>query len=89
MALGATPWQVLRLLLAESVGVVAFGLAIGMLRAGGAARLIGSMLYGISGTHPATYGLVLVAVGTVATVASFLPARRALAVNPLAALRQE
>ena len=89
MALGATPWQVLRLLLAENGGVVGFGLGIGMLGAAGAARLLGSMLYGISATHPATYGLVLVVVGTVAAVASLLPARRALAVNPLAALRQE
>ncbi len=89
MALGATPWQVLRLLVADNGAVVAFGLAIGLAGSVGATRLLGSMLYGISPTHPATYGLVLSVVGVVAALASLLPARRALALNPLAALRQE
>ena len=75
VALGATPWQVLRLLMAENGGVVGFGLVIG---AGGgvrrAARLLGSMLYGVSATDPGAYALVLVVVGAVAGAASMLPA---------------
>ena len=89
MALGATPWQVLRLLLAENGTVVGFGLVTGLLASLIAARLLGSMLYGISATHPATYALVLAVVGIVAGAASVLPARRALGVNPVTALRQD
>jgi predicted permease len=89
VALGATPGQVLRLLLAEQSGIVGFGLITGLAAAFGAARLLGSMLYGVSAFNPAAYALVLVIVGVVAATAGMLPARRALRVNPVTALRQD
>lgn len=89
VALGATPWQVLRLLVAENGGIVIIGLAAGTLAAFGASRLLASMLYGVNATDPATYAAVMLVVGGVAVAASLLPAGRALRVDPMAALRQE
>jgi len=89
VALGATPWQVLRLLLIENGNIVALGLAIGLGAAMAATRLLGSMLYAISPTDAATYGTVLATVGLVAAAACVVPASRALRVDPVAALRQD
>ncbi len=89
VALGATPWQVLKPLLTEHGVVVCAGLAVGTAGALLATRLLDSMLYGISATHPGTYVLVIAVVGGVATLASVLPASRATRVNPIAALRQD
>jgi predicted permease len=89
VALGATPWQVLRPLLTEHGGVVCLGLMVGMAGALAVTRLLGTLLYGINATHPGTYALVLAVVGVVAVGASVLPASRALQVNPVAALRQD
>lgn len=89
VALGATPWQVLRLLLAENGNIVALGLVIGMGAAMGATRLLRSMLYAISATDAVTYGGVLAVVGVVAAAACLVPASRALRVDPVTALRQD
>jgi putative ABC transport system permease protein len=89
VALGATRWQILRPLLTEHGTVVCLGLAVGIVAALSVTRLLGSMLYGISATHPGTYALVIAIVGAVAALASVLPASRALRVNPVAALRQD
>lgn len=89
IALGATPGQVLRLLVAENGRIIAVGLLVGTLSALGTSRLLGSMLYGVRATDPATYGLVVLVVSCVAAVASVLPASRALRVDPMTALRQE
>jgi predicted permease len=89
VALGATPVQILRLLIGESGRVVALGLAAGIAGALAAARLLASMLYGVSATDPATFLLVPAAVAALAITASCLPALRALRVNPVAALRHE
>ena len=89
VALGATPWQILRPLLAEYGVVVCLGLAVGIVTALSVTRLLGSMLYGISATHPGTYALVIVILVTAAALASVLPASRAMRVNPVSALRQD
>ena len=89
MALGATPWQVLRPLLTEHGMVVCLGLVAGLAAALSVTRLLGSMLYGISATHPGTYALVTVIVGSVAAFASVVPASRALRVDPVSVLRQD
>jgi predicted permease len=89
VALGATPWQVMRLLVAENGTVVVAGLTVGLLAAAAASRLLGSLLYGVSGTHPATYLLVFTAVGIVAGMACIVPAKRALSVSPVVALRHD
>ena len=89
VALGATSWQVLRPLLTEHGTVVCLGLLVGIAAALSVTRLLGSMLYGVTATHPGTYALVVAIVGTVAALASVLPATRALRINPVAALRQD
>jgi predicted permease len=89
MALGATPWQVVRPLLAEHGGIVVLGLLAGMAAALPATRLLGTMLYGIPPTDAATYALVMLLVAGVAVFASVLPASRGLRVDPVTALRQD
>ena len=89
MALGATPSQVLRLLLAENGSVVAIGLASGAAAALVITRLLESMFYGISATDIVTYAGVMGIVGAVAVIASVLPASRALRVDPVSALRTD
>ncbi len=89
MALGALPAQVLRMILRESLGLVAFGLVLGFAGAYGAGRLVQSMLFDLSPADPLTYGSVALILIAVALLASLLPARRAARVDPMSALRQE
>jgi putative ABC transport system permease protein len=89
VALGATSLDVMRLVLVEALALAAAGLAIGLLAAFAATRLITTLLFGVAPTDPATFGsIAAVLVGT-ALVASYLPARRATRVDPMAALRRE
>jgi predicted permease len=89
IALGATPAGVRSLVLRGGLGVVGLGIAIGL--AGGfiATRLMSKMLFGISAVDPATYATVAALLLGVALAASYVPARRATQVDPMAALRYE
>jgi predicted permease len=89
MALGARPTQVLRLVLRESVTLVALGTVLGLAGAYAASRTLGSMLFGLSPGDLPTYAAAAVGLAAVALGASLLPARRATRVDPLAALRAE
>jgi predicted permease len=89
VALGATPWQVLRPLVSENGAVVILGLVAGALASLGTGRLLQSMLYGVTPTDLSTFGIVALIVGVVAVVAGVLPATRALRVDPMTALRQD
>jgi predicted permease len=89
VALGARSGQVLALLAREGGRVILAGIVLGLLAAWGSTRLLTSMLYGISATDPATFLVVPAAVGVIALVASWIPAARALGINPVAALRHE
>ena len=88
-ALGATPRHITRLVVAQSAGVVAVGLAVGLVAAFGATRLLRSLLYGVGTTDLITFASVTVFLGAVALFASYLPARRATRVDPMVALRTE
>jgi putative ABC transport system permease protein len=88
-ALGATPRHITRLVVAQSAGVVAVGLAVGLAAAFGATRLLRSLLYGVGTTDLITFASVTVFLGAVALFASYLPARRATRVDPMVALRTE
>jgi len=65
------------------------GLGIGVVGAFAGARWLGSLLYGVAPRDPLTFGAVALALGVVALVASWLPARRAMRVEPSEALRTE
>jgi predicted permease len=89
MALGAQPTRVLRMVLSESLAVVAVGVVMGLGCAALATQVIASVLYGLTTSDPLTYGAVAALFGAVAAVASLLPARRAARIDPVIALRSE
>jgi len=89
MALGASERDVLGLVLWDGLIVIGAGLAIGLLLAAAASRVIAAFLYGVGATDPLTFVIVPLLLGTVALVASYVPARRAVKVDPLVALRYE
>lgn len=90
MALGATPARVLRVVLGESMRVVGIGVAIGLALAMGATRPLASFLSSrVSVTDPVTLAAVVVVLGITGLAAAFVPARRALRVDPMTALRYE
>lgn len=89
LAMGATAGEVLRLIVRQGMVPVAAGLAIGGVAALGLSRLMTSMLFEIRPTDPATYLGVAAMLGVAALVSCYLPARRALRIDVVAALRKE
>jgi putative ABC transport system permease protein len=89
MALGAQRTQMLGMVLRQSLTVVLLGLGIGLLAAVAATRLLGSMLYGVGANDLFTYAAVVFLLGAAALLASYIPARRAMKVDPMIALRYE
>jgi predicted permease len=89
MALGADPREVLRLILGQGLKLVSFGLAIGLLASFLLTRALSSQLFGVTPADPPTYLAVVILLLGVALVACYLPARRAMKVDPLVALRYE
>jgi ABC-type antimicrobial peptide transport system permease subunit len=89
MALGAQPAQVVRLVLASSLRAVIWGLTVGLIGSLAAGRLLGQMMNGASPFDPLAYAAVFALLGAAAATASFVPALRAAAVDPVTALRWE
>jgi ABC-type antimicrobial peptide transport system permease subunit len=89
IALGAQTRDVFTLVLKHAAQLVVAGMAVGLLCALWATRLLASLLYGVSAHDPVTYVGVFVLVGAVALAASASPARRATKCDPLLALRQD
>ncbi|MGC9946641.1 MAG: ABC transporter permease [Bryobacteraceae bacterium] len=89
MALGARTSDVLRLILRQGMALTAIGLAVGLIAAVAATRLVASMLFEVKASDPATYIAVAALIGVVSLAASYIPAARAARVDPAAALRQD
>jgi putative ABC transport system permease protein len=87
LALGATPRAVARLILRQSLGLSAAGLAAGAVGAFLAGGLLKKLLYEVRPSDPATFVSVVVVIGLVAVLASLIPLRRAVRIEPATALR--
>ena len=88
MALGATPPIVLKQILGEAGRLVLVGLVAGAIVTRWLTRWIASLLFGVTATDLATHLVVFAVLGTVALLASYLPARRAAGIDPMVALRE-
>jgi predicted permease len=89
MALGAAPGQVVRLMLSQGAAFAGLGLVGGILGAWVMMRLISRLLFDVSATDPAAFAGAAAMLVAVSTLASYIPARKAAAVDPLIALRDE
>ena len=89
LALGATRTNVARVVIERSLKVTLLGAALGIAGALAVSRLLESLLFGVSRNDPWTYGAVVVLIVLVGIVASWIPARRATAIDPASSLRSE
>ena len=89
IALGAQRQQVSRMFVSHGLLLTVMGLAFGLIAAGALTRLMTSLLFDVSPLDPVTYGTVAVGLLAAAALASYLPSRRAAAVDPTEALRAE
>jgi putative ABC transport system permease protein len=89
LALGATPMEVLRLVVSHALRLALAGIAIGTVAAILVAPALGSQLFGIGRADPATYIIVAGALLAVAAIAALVPARRAMKIEPATTLRAE
>ena len=89
VALGAKRSDVLHLILGEGMRMAGAGVILGLLASFGLTRLMASLLYGVSATDPLTFTAVAALLTIVALAACYIPARRAMRVDPMVALRYE
>jgi putative ABC transport system permease protein len=89
LALGATPGEVLRLVLGDGLRLTTIGVVIGALVGAAAARAMSRLLFGIKTFDLATFAIAVAILMVVALIASYVPARRASRVDPMVALRNE
>jgi ABC-type antimicrobial peptide transport system permease subunit len=89
MALGAGRQNVFALIVGDGARLAGIGILCGVIGAAGVTRVVTSLLYNVSATDPTSFIATASFLAFVALVASYLPARRATAVNPMVALRAE
>ena len=89
LALGAQPGDVRLMVLRQGLGVALVGVVVGLGVAAVATRVMGSLLFEVSTHDPVTFGAAALALTAVSALATYLPARRAAAIDPLEAIRAE
>jgi ABC-type antimicrobial peptide transport system permease subunit len=89
VALGASASDVLRMIVGEGMRITLIGVGIGVVAALGLTRLITKIIYGVGANDPLTFIGVAVLLSGVALIACYIPARRAMRVDPIIALRYE
>jgi putative ABC transport system permease protein len=89
MALGADRHHVMQLIVKQGMTPALVGVLAGLAVAFGVTRVLGSLLYGVKASDPLTFGTVSIVLAAVALVATYIPARRAVRVDPVIALREE
>jgi ABC-type antimicrobial peptide transport system permease subunit len=89
MAIGATQGQVLGSVVRSAVALIGTGLVLGLGLALFAGRLLERILYGVKRGDPASFAIVFALMFIIGSAATFLPARRAIRIDPTQALRQE
>jgi putative ABC transport system permease protein len=89
MAMGAQNREVLSLILRQGVVVIVVGLVLGTAGALALTRLVGSLLYGVTTTDPLSFAAALLVLTVISLLACYLPARRALHIEPVIALRRD
>lgn len=87
-ALGATPGSLIRMVLRQGLVLTITASAIGLVAAVTVTRFMASMLFNVAPRDPMTFVLVAGVLGTVALAATLIPARRAMTINPIVALRE-
>jgi putative ABC transport system permease protein len=89
IALGAERWDVVKLVLGQGLMLAFFGIAFGLAVAFFLTRFFSKLLFNVPQTDPATFMIVSLCLGGIALLASYIPARRAMRVDPMVALRYE
>ena len=89
VALGASGRDILRMVMGRGLLLAGIGLAVGLAAAFGLTRLISSLLFGVKANDPGAFAAVVVTLAMVACMAIYIPARRAMRIDPLIALRYE
>ena len=89
LALGASPRQVFTQVIGHGLRLTAIGVVLGLIAAAGATTLMQSLLFNTSATDPVVYLSLAVLLLAMAALACYVPARRAMRVDPMTALRSE
>jgi ABC-type antimicrobial peptide transport system permease subunit len=89
MAVGASAGEVQRRIIAQTLWLAAIGMTIGTVASWALARGLSGLLFEVKATDPTTFASMLLVLTMVATVAGYIPARRASGIDPMSALRAE